>query len=83
MCGPTGIGFLWGRADVLSTSPPFLGGGEMIDEVKLEGLGHRTVAEKRQEAPGTRSLTALRRGLLTNEGMDGRRVHRRMRRPWR
>jgi len=36
MCGPTGIGFLWGRADVLRSSPPFLGGGEMIDEVKLE-----------------------------------------------
>ena len=37
MCGPTGIGFLWGRAELLRASPPFLGGGEMIDEVKLEG----------------------------------------------
>eukprot|EP00931_Biecheleriopsis_adriatica_P056133 TRINITY_DN33262_c0_g1_i1.p1 TRINITY_DN33262_c0_g1~~TRINITY_DN33262_c0_g1_i1.p1 ORF type:complete len:517 (+),score=91.94 TRINITY_DN33262_c0_g1_i1:77-1627(+) len=36
MCGPTGIGFLWGRADLLRASPPFLGGGEMIDEVTLE-----------------------------------------------
>ncbi|CAK9026974.1 unnamed protein product [Durusdinium trenchii] len=37
MCGPTGIGFLWGRAELLRASPPFLGGGEMIDQVKLEG----------------------------------------------
>eukprot|EP00930_Biecheleria_cincta_P084235 TRINITY_DN7372_c0_g1_i1.p1 TRINITY_DN7372_c0_g1~~TRINITY_DN7372_c0_g1_i1.p1 ORF type:complete len:523 (+),score=80.60 TRINITY_DN7372_c0_g1_i1:78-1646(+) len=36
MCGPSGIGFLWGRADILRESPPFLGGGEMIDEVTLE-----------------------------------------------
>eukprot|EP00913_Durusdinium_trenchii_P032356 g30296.t1 len=37
MCGPTGTGFLWGRAELLRASPPFLGGGEMIDQVKLEG----------------------------------------------
>lgn len=39
MCGPTGIGFLWGRAELLRSSPPFLGGGEMIDTVTLEGTG--------------------------------------------
>ena len=27
MCGPTGIGFLWGRMDVLETMPPWMGGG--------------------------------------------------------
>jgi len=36
MCGPTGVGFLWGRAELLRSLPPFLGGGEMIDEVTLE-----------------------------------------------
>mmetsp|Transcript_54884 Transcript_54884/g.133292 ORF Transcript_54884/g.133292 Transcript_54884/m.133292 type:complete len:607 (-) Transcript_54884:46-1866(-) len=36
MCGPTGIGFLWGREDILNSMPPFLGGGEMIDTVTLE-----------------------------------------------
>jgi len=30
MCGPTGIGFLWGTSDVLETMPPWMGGGEMI-----------------------------------------------------
>ncbi len=33
LCGPTGIGFLWGREEILEEIPPFLGGGEMINEV--------------------------------------------------
>lgn len=37
MCGPTGIGFLWAREDLLNSMPPFLAGGEMIDQVTLEG----------------------------------------------
>ncbi|WCC79296.1 cysteine desulfurase [Cutibacterium equinum] len=37
MCGPTGIGILWGRYDLLAELPPFLGGGEMIEIVHMEG----------------------------------------------
>lgn len=37
MCGPTGIGFLWGRMDVLETMPPWMGGGEMIQDVYMVG----------------------------------------------
>ncbi len=37
MCGPTGIGFLWGRESILNSMPPYMGGGEMIDHVTLEG----------------------------------------------
>jgi cysteine desulfurase / selenocysteine lyase len=37
MLGPTGIGVLWGRYDLLAALPPFLGGGEMIDEVLMTG----------------------------------------------
>lgn len=37
MCGPTGIGFLWGREDLLNSMPPYKGGGEMIDQVTLKG----------------------------------------------
>ena len=33
LCGPTGMGFLWGREEILEKIPPFLGGGEMINEV--------------------------------------------------
>ena len=37
MLGPTGIGVLWGRYDLLAELPPFLGGGEMIEVVTMEG----------------------------------------------
>ncbi len=36
MCGPTGIGVLYGRADILDSMPPWHGGGEMIVSVHLE-----------------------------------------------
>ena len=36
MCGPTGIGALWGRRELLEEMPPFLGGGEMIETVWME-----------------------------------------------
>lgn len=35
MCGPTGIGVLYGRRELLEAMPPFLGGGEMIKRVEL------------------------------------------------
>ena len=41
MCGPTGIGVLWGRRALLEQLPPFLGGGEMIESVWMD---HSTFA---------------------------------------
>jgi len=38
MVGPTGIGMLWGREELLDAMPPFLGGGNMIADVKLDGF---------------------------------------------
>jgi cysteine desulfurase/selenocysteine lyase len=38
MLGPTGIGILWAPTDILDKMPPFLGGGEMIADVTLEGF---------------------------------------------
>lgn len=38
MCGPSGIGVLWGRRELLEEIPPFLGGGEMISDVSLDGF---------------------------------------------
>ena len=38
MCGPTGIGLLWGRRELLDAMPPFLGGGSMIQNVTFEGF---------------------------------------------
>jgi cysteine desulfurase/selenocysteine lyase len=37
MLGPTGTGALWGRRELLQAMPPFLGGGEMIREVRFDG----------------------------------------------
>ncbi len=42
LCGPTGMGFLWAREALLEAMPPFLGGGEMIQDVYLD---HSTWAE--------------------------------------
>ena len=38
MVGPSGIGVLWGRESLLDAMPPFLGGGNMIADVKLDGF---------------------------------------------
>ena len=38
MCGPSGIGVLWGREELLNAMPPFLGGGNMIADVRLDGF---------------------------------------------
>ena len=37
MCGPTGIGILYGKRELLEAMPPFLGGGDMILRVRLDG----------------------------------------------
>jgi cysteine desulfurase/selenocysteine lyase len=42
MCGPTGIGFLWGKEKILNSMSPYRGGGEMIDEVYMD---HSTYAQ--------------------------------------
>lgn len=46
MCGPTGVGFLYGKEDLLNKLPPYQGGGEMIETVTFEkttyaGLPHK------------------------------------------
>jgi cysteine desulfurase/selenocysteine lyase len=38
MCGPTGIGVLYGKRDLLEAMPPFLGGGDMIRRVTFDGF---------------------------------------------
>lgn len=46
MAGPTGTGALWGRRDLLQSMPPFLGGGEMIREVRFEGTVYNDVPHR-------------------------------------
>src|SRR5262245_25673436 len=38
MCGPSGIGALWGRTELLDAMPPYIGGGNMIADVRLDGF---------------------------------------------
>jgi cysteine desulfurase/selenocysteine lyase len=53
--GPTGIGALWARADLLDAMPPWEGGGAMIDRVTFEGTTYAP-APQRFEA-GTPAIT--------------------------
>jgi cysteine desulfurase / selenocysteine lyase len=46
MCGPTGSGGLWARAELLEAMPPFLGGGEMILEVWLDRATFNEIPHK-------------------------------------
>jgi len=44
--GPTGIGALWGRLDLLETMPPYQGGGEMIETVSFDGTTYNQLPYK-------------------------------------
>ena len=46
MCGPTGVGILYGKEEWLEKLPPYQGGGEMIKEVKFEGTTYADLPHK-------------------------------------
>jgi cysteine desulfurase/selenocysteine lyase len=46
MCGPTGIGALYGKFNILNDMPPFLGGGDMIRKVTFDGFTTNDVPAK-------------------------------------
>lgn len=46
MCGPTGVGVLYGKEDWLEKLPPYQGGGEMIKEVRFEGSTYADLPHK-------------------------------------
>lgn len=78
MLGPTGIGALWARPEVLAAMPPFLGGGEMISRVEIFQSSYAEIP-KRFEA-GTPSIAeAVGLGAavdyLQGVGMDNVRRH--------
>lgn len=62
MCGPMGIGVLWGKAELLDVMPPFLTGGEMIDSVSETNAVWAPVPQKfeagTQDAAGSYALDA-------------------------
>jgi len=46
MCGPTGVGMLYGKKELLEVLPPYQGGGEMIKEVYFEGTTYAGLPHK-------------------------------------
>lgn len=73
MLGPTGIGVLWGRYDLLAEMPPFLGGGEMIEVVRMaESTYARPPARFEAGTPPIAAGVALGAAVdyLTGVGMD-------------
>ena len=80
MVGPTGIGVVWGRRALLDAMPPFLGGGNMIADVRLDGF---TCAElpAKFEAGTPPIVEAVGLGAavdyLTSIGMANVRAHER------
>ena len=79
--GPTGIGVLWGRREVLEQLPPFLGGGEMIETVRMESSTYAGIPHKFEagtppivEAVGLGAALQYLAGL----GMDAVHEHERV-----
>ena len=73
MCATTGIGFLYGKKEILTAMPPFLGGGEMIDEVFLDHSTYGELPHKFEAGtPAIGEAIALGAAVdyLTNIGMD-------------
>lgn len=73
MCGPTGVGALWGRMDLLEAMDPFLGGGEMIETVTLEGSTYAPPPHKFEAGtPAISEAIALGAAVdyLRDVGMD-------------
>lgn len=46
VCGPTGIGVLWGKREWLEKLPPYQGGGDMIERVDFEGTTYKGIPGK-------------------------------------
>ena len=78
LLGPSGIGALWARLELLEAMPPFLGGGEMIRDVRLDGFSTNDVPWKFEA--GTQAIVeAVGFGAaveyLSALGMDAVRDH--------
>ncbi|WP_244928305.1 cysteine desulfurase [Nocardioides sp. W7] len=76
--GPTGIGVLWGRRSVLEQLPPFLGGGEMIETVRMERSTYAPIPHKFEAGtPPIVEAVGLGAALeyLTHIGLDAIHAH--------
>lgn len=73
LCGPTGIGFLYGKKELLDLIPPFMGGGEMISNVTFEKTTYADLPHKFEAGtPNISGAIAFGYALdyLNNIGLD-------------
>jgi cysteine desulfurase/selenocysteine lyase len=80
ICGPTGIGVLYGKYDLLNRMPPFLGGGEMIKRVFLRSFTPNEVPHKFEAGtPAIAETIGLHAALdyVDQVGMDRIATHER------
>nr|MBA4157606.1 SufS family cysteine desulfurase [Gemmatimonadota bacterium] len=80
MYGPTGVGGLWGRRELLEEMPPFLGGGDMIDTVDLDRSTFAKLPHKFEAGtPNIAGVVGLGAAVdfLTGVGMDAAHAHER------
>ncbi len=69
--GPTGIGVLYGKQDLLESMPPFLGGGEMIRDVKIDGFTPNEIPWKFEAGtPPIAEAVGLKAGIEYLESLD-------------
>mgnify|MGYP002633453739 CR=1 FL=1 len=78
MCGPTGLGVLYGKAELLEAMPPFLGGGDMIKRVKLRSFSTNSIPHKFEAGtPAIAEVIGLGAAVdyLNSIGMDAIEAH--------
>jgi cysteine desulfurase/selenocysteine lyase len=78
MCGPTGIGVLYGRRELLEAMPPFLGGGDMIKRVHLRNFVPNELPHKFEAGtPAIAEAVGLGAAVnyLTSVGMEAISAH--------
>lgn len=77
MCGPSGVGVLYGREQLLEEMPPFLGGGSMIDTVNEEGFTTaRLPAKFEAGTPPIVPVLALKSAINYLEEIGLEQIHR-------
>ncbi|WP_197971828.1 MULTISPECIES: cysteine desulfurase [Tessaracoccus] len=78
MCGPTGIGVLWGRYELLAELPPYMGGGEMIEVVEMSRSTYAPPPHRFEAGtPPIAQAAGLHAAVdyLTSVGMDAIAAH--------
>jgi cysteine desulfurase/selenocysteine lyase len=76
--GPTGVGVLYGKKEILESMPPFMGGGEMIKEVTFEKTTYNNLPYKYEAGtPNIADTVALKSALdfINETGKDAVRKH--------